>query len=190
MKQCIFASLLAVLLIASGCLMCPLYYSTGAVSGKVVDSETQLPVSNALVLAQVRIRSYEAMSGGHSKRVASGYSITDSEGTFNVPSMSTLYLAIAAITYERSANTYIVVYQPEYKAVGGQVELHKQSIWGTSRKRNTHGLEPLGDWFTGWYGIDIDRADKQAFRCIINELHENDENPSAKEDRLYRRLLK
>ena len=138
MRKYIYSLLLLMMITSSGCVMYPRYYSTGTLSGKVLDNESRLPVSNVLVVAEVRIENYDAMSGGRSKRVASGYSITDSDGRFDIPPMSTLYMYFAAIMRERSASGYVVgVHHPNYKVIGRTNDIQGLAIWTMVPETNT-----------------------------------------------------
>ena len=191
MKKHVLALLLLTLLSTSGCVMYPRYYSTGRLSGTVVDNESRLPVPNALVLAEVRIRDYDAMNGESSKRVDAGYGITDSEGRFDIPSMRTFYMYFAAIMRERKASGYVVgIHQPNYRVIGRTNDIHGLSIWTMSQEKNDEGLDQIKRQFTGWHSITIKRSDKRAFRAIIQELYQNDGNPNENEQRLYKRLMK
>jgi hypothetical protein len=191
MKNHIIAILLLTLMGTSGCVMYPRYYSTGRLLGTVVDNESRLPVSDALVLAEVRIRDYDAMNGEKSKRVDSAYSITDSEGRFEIPSMSTFYMYFTAIMRERKASGYVIgVHQPNYRVMGRTNDTHGLSTWIMSREKNTKGLDQIKKEFTGWHSITIRRSDEMAFRTIIQELYQNDEHPNKDEQSLYKRLMK
>lgn len=171
--------------------MYPRYYSTGDLTGKVIDNESQLPVSNALVVAEVRIRDYDAMNGESSKRVASGYDITDSHGMFRIQSMSTLYMYFAAIMRERKASGNVVgVYHPNCKVTGRTNDGSGVIIWNMKQERNTEGLDQLKREFKGWHSVSIRRSDRSAVRAIMQELYNNDSNPNEDERDLFKKLMK
>lgn len=171
--------------------MYPRYYSTGTLTGRVLEKDTLFPVSNALVTAELSIEKYDAMSGGRSKRVAAQYSITDSQGRFNIPSMSTLYIFYAAIMQSRKASGYVTgVYHSDYKMSDRTNDDQAEVVWTMTQEANTHGLDDIKRHFTGWHRVKIRRADREAFRDILQAIHDNDPNPNGTELRLYKQLMR
>jgi hypothetical protein len=185
-------NILFVALIATGgCAIHPRSYSTGNLSGRVVDGDSSLPISNALVIAEVWITDRDAMNGQYgSKRVDSGYGITDSEGRFTIPSLSTTYMYFAFVTRQRTASGGAVrVYHPDYEATGRTKHVNGTVEWMMQRKENTRGLNQIREHFEGSHSIAIRDTDRDVFRSIIQALYQHDSRPNENEKKLYKRLM-
>ncbi len=181
-------------IISNGCGVYPCYYSTGILSGNVIDQDTLQPVTNALVFSEFYIDNHDPFHGTARKRIATGYGITDAEGHYNVPSMSTIYWRVRWLFKDRFAWAHVTkVAHPEYTIVrcpNGPTNLH---TWYMKKEKNLNGLGQIDEYFSGRGRVVVSRNDKMAVGMILEELRRNhpraDDQPDARQKRLYKGLL-
>jgi hypothetical protein len=170
--------------------MCPRYYSSGDLTGKVTDAETLAPITNALVVYSLAISDIAWEYQRH-KRVKSAYAFTDSTGSYRIPSIFTLYIFYAAVLHTREASAHFVgLYHPHYKSIGRPSYLSNSMILNLHAQENTEGLDQIRRSLEGYGSLSINRADRDRFRDAMRALHLNDPNPNKGEKVLFEKLMR
>lgn len=152
--------------------MHPQHFSTGQMSGRVIEAETRAPLSNVLVVAELWVEFEDGMSGqiAPPKRIASDYSITGTNGEFGIRSLDTTYLHFGTFMRSRDARGGIVgAYHPLYEVRSKGVENGLTLFEMSPRTNETEFASVLRYFSTGRKHLHLRKTDKEHFEELYGK---------------------